>query len=180
VFLNLNIDKVEDKNIPTLLKKDGNMKHPVAVIETNMGTMALKLRPDAAPKTVDNFIKLASEGFYNGLGFHRIIDGFMIQGGCPLGTGTGDAGYKIKAEFNDISHVPGVMSMARSADPDSAGCQFFICTGAHSHLDGQYTAFGELVEGMDVLEAIGNVETGANDKPVEPVTMTSVTIKEES
>ena len=150
----------------------------VTVIETNMGTMVLKFRPDKAPGHVDNFVKLAEQGFYDGLAFHRIIDGFMIQGGCPLGTGTGDAGYKIKAEFNDIQHVPGVMSMARSSDPDSAGCQFFICTGMHTHLDGQYTAFGELVEGMDVLEKIGKVPIGANDKPVEPVIMNKVAIEE--
>ena len=154
------------------------MAEQVAKIETNMGDMVVKFRPDKAPKTVENFVKLASDGFYDGLIFHRIIDGFMIQGGCPEGVGTGDPGYKIKAEFNDIKHVPGVISMARSADPDSAGCQFFICTGTHTHLDGQYTAFGELVEGEDVLEKIGQVQTGRGDRPIEDVVMNKVTIEE--
>jgi peptidyl-prolyl cis-trans isomerase B (cyclophilin B) len=152
-------------------------KEPVAVIETNMGTMVLKFRPDKAPKTVENFIKLAEKDFYNGLTFHRIIPGFMIQGGCPHGTGTGDAGYKIKAEFNDIVHVAGVLSMARSDHPDSAGCQFFICLARAAHLDGKYTAFGELIEGSDVLQKIGKVATGARNKPLKPIIMKKITIE---
>ena len=141
----------------------------VAVIKTNYGEMKLGFWPDVAPKTVENFKKLASSGFYNGTAFHRIIRGFMIQGGCPntkAGAkgipGTGDPGYKLKAEFNKRSHQRGVISMARSQHPDSAGCQFFICHGDASFLDGQYTAFGQVTSGMDVVEKIarGDLITG--------------------
>jgi peptidyl-prolyl cis-trans isomerase B (cyclophilin B) len=153
-------------------------KEPVAVIDTSMGKMVVRFRPDKAPKTVKNFIQLACENFYDNLSFHRIIAGFMIQGGCPKGDGTGGPGFNIKAEFNDIKHEPGVLSMARSSQPDSAGSQFFICTGSHSHLDGNYTAFGKLIEGMDVLAKIGKVKTGANDRPVTPVKINKITVEE--
>ncbi|HEY0943689.1 MAG TPA: peptidylprolyl isomerase [Opitutaceae bacterium] len=136
----------------------------VAVITTSYGDLTIAFWPDVAAKTVENFKKLAREGFYDGTAFHRIIKGFMIQGGCPntkAGAhglpGTGDPGYKIKAEFNAKPHVRGVISMARAAQPDSAGCQFFICHGDARFLDRQYTAFGELVSGDDVLERIANV-----------------------
>src|SRR3954467_14353019 len=150
----------------------------VAVIKTNVGEMVVGFWPDVAPKTVENFKTLAKKGFYDGTCFHRIVKGFMIQGGDPLTKdpsaehrwGTGDPGYKVKAEFNDNPHVRGVLSMARSQNPDSAGSQFFICLADARFLDRQYTAFGELVKGDDVLEKIGNIQTtrgsgGEQSKP---------------
>ena len=138
----------------------------VAVIETKFGKMVAEFYSSDAPKTVENFEKLAEKGFYDGTTFHRIVQGFMIQGGDPLSkdpnstrVGTGDPGYKIKAEFNKNSHQLGVLSMARSQDPDSAGCQFFICLGDASFLDGKYTAFGKLIAGTDVLKKIGELPT---------------------
>lgn len=136
----------------------------VAVFKTSAGEMVLEFWPDVAPKTVENFKTLAKKGFYDGTAFHRVIRGFMIQGGDPLSKdeskkemwGTGDPGYKIKAEFNDRPHVRGVISMARSRSPDSAGSQFFICHAKAPHLDGQYTAFGKLIKGEDVLDKIAN------------------------
>jgi peptidyl-prolyl cis-trans isomerase B (cyclophilin B) len=161
----------------------------IAVITTDAGTMKLKFWPEVAPKTVENFIKLAGEGFYDGTAFHRIVKGFMIQGGDPLSkedhpqVGTGGPGYKIKAEFNDRPHVKGVISMARSQHPDSAGSQFFICLAEASFLDGQYTAFGELIEGEDILENIGNTPTtmsnsGERSKPENRVGVKSITIEQ--
>ena len=142
----------------------------VAVITTDFGEIWLQMWPEVAPKTVANFKKLAGEGFYDGQCFHRIIDGFMIQGGDPLtkddkekdAWGTGGPGYTVDAEFNDRKHVRGVISMARSRDPNSAGSQFFICLGDVPQLDGQYTAFGNLVGGDEVLGKIGKVETTAS------------------
>ena len=135
--------------------------------------MVIEFWPDVAPKTVENFKKLARDGFYDGTAFHRVIKGFMIQGGDPLTKdaakesrwGTGDPGYKIKAEFNDRSHTRGVISMARSQDPDSAGSQFFICHGNPAFLDRQYTAFGKLIKGDDVLEKIATTPTHPPDRP---------------
>lgn len=159
-----------------------------AVISTTYGDMTLAFWPDVAPKTVENFKKLAREGFYDGTAFHRIIKGFMIQGGCPNTKaggrgmpGTGDPGYKLKAEFNSRSHVRGVISMARASDPNSAGSQFFICHGDAKFLDRQYTAFGEVVKGDDVLERIANVPTksgggGEKSTPIDRVEVKSVTI----
>ena len=156
-----------------------------AVIKTSYGEMTVAFWPDVAPKTVENFKKLAREGFYDGTAFHRIIKGFMIQGGCPntktgqKGTpGTGGPGYTIKAEFNTKSHVKGVLSMARSAHPDSAGSQFFICHGDARFLDKQYSAFGELVSGEAVLEQIANVPTSGPERstPIERVALESVKI----
>ncbi|MBM3853030.1 MAG: peptidylprolyl isomerase [Verrucomicrobia bacterium] len=159
-----------------------------AVIKTSYGEMTLAFWPEVAPKTVENFKKLAREGFYNGTAFHRIIKGFMIQGGCPntkAGArgvpGTGDPGYKLKAEFHARAHVRGVISMARSSDPNSAGCQFFICHGDARFLDRQYTAFGQLVKGDDVLEQLAGVPTrssGGNEKstPIERLAVESITI----
>jgi peptidyl-prolyl cis-trans isomerase B (cyclophilin B) len=156
----------------------------VAVIKTNQGTMVLEFYSDVAPKTVENFKTLSKKGFYDGTCFHRVIKGFMIQGGDPLSKddanqarwGTGDAGYKIKAEFNDKPHVRGVLSMARGPHPDSAGCQFFICHGDPRNLDHQYTAFGKLIKGDDVLEKIATTETGPNDRPVRKMTIESIRI----
>ena len=150
-----------------------NTNNEVAVIKTVAGEMVIEFWPDVAPKTVENFKTLAKKGFYDGTAFHRIIKGFMIQGGDPLTKdetkqnrwGTGDPGYKIKAEFNERSHKRGVISMARSQDPDSAGSQFFICHGDPSFLDRQYTAFGKLIQGDDVLEKLATTKTGFQDRP---------------
>ena len=159
-----------------------------AIIKTSYGDLTLAFWPDAAPKTVENFKKLAREGFYDGTAFHRIMKGFMIQGGCPNTKkgaggmpGTGDPGYKVKAEFNKKSHQRGVISMARSSSPDSAGCQFFICHGDAKFLDGQYTAFGQLTAGDDVLERIATVPTksgggGEKSTPIDRIEVVSVTI----
>jgi len=151
---------------------------PIAVIDTSLGTIKIQCMPDKAPKTCANFIALAKKGFYNGLSFHRVIPNFMIQGGCPKGDGTGDPGYKIPAEFNDTKHVPGIVSMARAADPNSAGSQFFICVATCPWLDGQYTAFAKVIEGQDVANKISNVPRGPNDKPNTRVAINSITIQE--
>ena len=164
-------------------------KKEVAVIKTSEGNMVAEFWSDVAPKTVENFKKLAKSGFYDGTAFHRIVKGFMIQGGDPLTKdlanesryGTGDPGYKIKAEFNKKSHERGVLSMARSSDPDSAGSQFFICLGNVSRLDGQYTTFGKLIKGDDVLGKIGDTEvtmsgSGEKSKPTKRVTVESIKI----
>jgi peptidyl-prolyl cis-trans isomerase B (cyclophilin B) len=157
---------------------------PRAVIATTEGEMTIELLPDKAPKHVENFIKLARDGFYDGTVFHRVISGFMIQGGCPEGNGTGGPGYKVKAEFNDVHHERGVVSMARSADPNSAGSQFFICHGDAGFLDGQYTAFGRLIDGDDTLEKIASApvragRSGERSTPINPVKVRSVSIVEE-
>ena len=144
----------------------------------------LELYPEIAPETCKNFEKLVNEGFYNGLTFHRVIKGFMIQGGCPNGTGMGGPGYCIKGEFasngvpNSIDHTKGVISMARAGDPNSAGSQFFIMHEDAPHLNGQYAAFGKVVEGLDVVDEIANVRTGWADKPSTPVVMAKVEITE--
>lgn len=156
----------------------------VAVIKTDSGDMVVAFWPEVAPKTVENFKKLARQGFYDGTCFHRVIRGFMIQGGDPLtkdasqeaAWGTGGPGYTIKAEFNDRKHVKGVLSMARSGHPDSAGSQFFICDGNPSHLDGQYTAFGKLIKGEEVLTAIANTPTKRPDRPVQRQGIVSIKI----
>ena len=144
----------------------------VAGAEPESRDILIELDASAAPDTAGNFLRLVNDGFYDGLCFHRIIPGFMIQGGCPLGTGTGGPGYGIKGEFsgngfdNPIKHVKGVVSMARSGHPDSAGSQFFIMTGDHPHLDGQYAAFGRVVSGMDVVDAIAGTPTDGRDRPL--------------
>jgi peptidyl-prolyl cis-trans isomerase B (cyclophilin B) len=132
------------------------MAYPTATIETEFGPVTVELWDDVAPKHAENFLKLAKQGYYDGMTFHRIIPGFVIQGGCPQGTGTGGPGWTVKAEFNDREHVPGVLSMARSSHPDSAGSQFFVClTREHCrHLDKQYTAFGKVTSGMDAVNKI--------------------------
>ena len=156
------------------------------VIEMENGdVMRGELYPEIAPITVENFEKLAGEHFYDGLTFHRVIPGFMIQGGCPRGNGTGGPGYQIKGEFaangvaNDLKHTRGVLSMARAMDPDSAGSQFFIMHEDAPHLDGQYAAFGRVVEGMDVVDEIANTPTGRNDRPDTPQVMRSVVLVED-
>jgi peptidyl-prolyl cis-trans isomerase B (cyclophilin B) len=168
-------------------KKDAaTMNEPkeVAVIKTSEGEMVAEFWPDVAPKTVENFKKLAKSGFYDGTAFHRVIKGFMIQGGDPLTKdeskqsrwGTGDPGYKIDAEFNKKSHERGVLSMARSQDPNSAGSQFFICHGAPKFLDGQYTGFGKLIKGDDVLEKIATTKTLPGDRPEKRMNVESIKI----
>ncbi|MBO7405893.1 MAG: peptidylprolyl isomerase [Clostridia bacterium] len=149
----------------------------------NGGIINLELYPDKAPITVDNFVSLVNDGFYDGLIFHRVIKGFMIQGGDPEGTGSGGSGKTIKGEFaangvpNDISHVRGVISMARRSKPlDSASSQFFIVQEDSTYLDGQYAAFGRVTEGMDVVDEIASVETDRNDKPLEDVVIKSIRI----
>jgi peptidyl-prolyl cis-trans isomerase B (cyclophilin B) len=173
-------DKKEEK------KDTAAMSEPkeVAVIKTSEGEMVAEFWPDVAPKTVENFKKLAKSGFYDGTAFHRVIKGFMIQGGDPLTKdeskkgrwGTGDPGYKIDAEFNKKSHERGVLSMARSQDPNSAGSQFFICHGAPKFLDGQYTAFGKLIKGDDVLEKIATTKTLPGDRPETRMNVESIKI----
>lgn len=164
-----------------------NADQEIAIIKTLHGEMTVKFYSDVAPKTVENFKKLANEEFYDGTAFHRIIRGFMIQGGCPNTKsgkgmpGTGDPGYKVDAEFNERPHKRGVLSMARASDPNSAGSQFFICHQAASFLDRQYTAFGELISGEDVLDKLAGMETsmgpgGEKSKPVERASVESIRI----
>lgn len=161
------------------------MANPIVTITMENGDiMKAELYPETAPNTVNNFISLIKEGFYNGLTFHRVIPGFMIQGGCPLGNGTGGPGYSIKGEFaqngfkNDLAHKEGVLSMARAMHPDSAGSQFFIMHKDAPHLDGQYAAFGKVVAGMEVVDKIASVRTDWNDKPTTPVKMKTVELIE--
>ena len=159
-------------------------QNPIVTIEMENGEiMKAELYPEIAPETVNNFISLINKGFYNGLTFHRIIAGFMIQGGDPVGTGIGGPGYRIKGEFsgngfeNNLKHTTGVLSMARAAHPDSAGSQFFIMHADASYLDGQYAAFGKLTEGYDVLDRLGKVATFIGDRPCEKQVMKSVTVE---
>ncbi len=147
-------------------------------LKTNKGTIRVAFLHDVAPNHAKNFIALSKIGFYDGVVFHRVIEGFMIQGGCPQGTGFGNGGYNIKAEFNATKHVPGVLSMARSSDPNSASTQFFICLEPYPSLDGQYTAFGKVMdkESQDVVNAIGLVKTDRNDKPIDKVVIEKATV----
>lgn len=159
-------------------------KKDMVVIEMENGKkIKLELYPETAPETVANFEKLVKSGFYDGLIFHRVIKGFMIQGGCPEGTGMGGPGWTIKGEFasngvkNDLKHTRGVISMARSMMPDSAGSQFFIMHEDAPYLDGKYAAFGKVVEGMDTVDEIANVKTDRNDRPLEEQKIKKVTIE---
>jgi len=158
--------------------------NPIVTIEMHNGDiMKLELYPEIAPNTVNSFIHLVKRGFYDGLTFHRVIRGFMIQGGDPNGNGTGGPGYFIKGEFtynnfkNDLKHTAGVISMARTQQPDSAGSQFFIMHKAAPHLDGSYAAFGKIIEGMSVVDKIANTRTDYSDKPIEPQIMKKVTVE---
>jgi len=154
----------------------------VTITMENGGVIKLELYPEIAPITVENFEKLVKDGFYDGLIFHRVIRGFMIQGGCPQGTGTGGPGWQIKGEFarngvkNDLKHTRGVISMARSMSPNSAGSQFFIMHEDAPHLDGSYAAFGKVIEGMDVVDAIASVKTNFQDRPKVEQKIKSITI----
>ncbi|REK74495.1 peptidylprolyl isomerase [Paenibacillus paeoniae] len=161
----------------------GPEKHPVVTIEmSNDEIIKVELYPEVAPNTVNNFISLIDKGYYDGVIFHRVIPGFMIQGGDPQGTGTGGPGYTIKGEFtfndftNNLTHTKGVISMARTMVPDSAGSQFFIMTEDSPHLDNQYAAFGKVIEGMETVDVIVNQKRDADDKPLEPLSMKKVTV----
>lgn len=184
--------KAEKKAAKETPKKEAKKgKEMFALFETNKGNFKIKLYPDKAPKTVENFVGLAEgtkewtdpktdkkvkKPFYDGLVFHRVIPNFMIQGGCPLGTGTGGPGYKFGDEFSDLKHSkPGILSMA-NAGPNTNGSQFFVTVAATPWLDGKHTVFGEVVEGMDVVEAISKARTSPGDKPVEPIVLTHVKI----
>ncbi|MFN5974673.1 MAG: peptidylprolyl isomerase [Planctomyces sp.] len=147
-------------------------------LRTNHGAILLDLLPEVAPGHCSNLIGLARIGYYDGVMFHRVINGFMIQGGCPLGTGTGGPGYTIKAEFNATPHVAGVLSMARTNDPNSGGSQFFICLGTHAYLDRQYTAFGRTADAasLEVVRKIGNLPTNSSDKPLQAATLEKATV----
>lgn len=161
------------------------MQNPIVTIEMGDGkVIKAELYPEKAPNTVNNFIDLVKSGFYNGILFHRVISGFMIQGGDPAGVGTGGPGYSIRGEFalngfkqNDLKHTRGVLSMARAMNPNSAGSQFFIMHQNAAHLDGQYAAFGKVIEGMEVVDAIASVKTDWNDKPKVPQVMKKVTVE---
>lgn len=159
------------------------MANPVVTITMDNGdVIKAELYPEIAPNTVNNFISLVKKGFYDGLVFHRVIRGFMIQGGDPQGTGMGGPGYSIKGEFtyngfsNDLKHTPGVLSMARAMDPNSAGSQFFIMHETSPHLDGQYAAFGKVTDGLDVVNKIAEVPTDYSDRPLEPQMIQSMTV----
>ena len=159
-------------------------QNPIVTITMQNGdVIKAELYPDIAPNTVNNFISLIKKGFYNGLSFHRVIYNFMLQGGCPNGTGTGGPGYHIKGEFsmngfkNDLKHTEGVLSMARTMIPNSAGSQFFIMHKNAPHLDGQYAAFGKVIEGMDVVNKIAETDTDFSDRPLDPQIMQEVTVE---
>ena len=160
------------------------MSNPIVTFTMKDGsTFKAELYPEIAPNTVNNFISLVNKGFYNGLIFHRVIRGFMIQGGCPDGTGMGGPGYSIKGEFshngfkNDLKHTPGVLSMARSMMPNSAGSQFFVMHKTSPHLDGEYAAFGKVTEGMEVVDQIAETATDYRDRPLEDQVMESVNVE---
>jgi peptidyl-prolyl cis-trans isomerase B (cyclophilin B) len=159
---------------------DFDANNYIVDFDTSHGKISINLWPDVAPNHCKNLIGLVRSGFYDGLVFHRIIEGFMIQGGCPDGDGTGGPGYQIDAEFNDAEHEPGVLSMARSGEPNSAGSQFFICLERHPHLDGNYTAFGKTADdaSLDVVQTIGAVDTQRNDRPSEDVVINKATVTE--
>ncbi len=159
-------------------------QNPVVTFEMENGSvMKAELYPEIAPNTVNNFISLVKKGYYNGLTFHRVIPGFMIQGGCPDGTGMGGPGYSIKGEFsqngfvNQLKHTPGVLSMARTMMPNSAGSQFFIMHAPAPHLDGAYAGFGKLTEGLEVVDEIARTATDWSDKPLEPQVIKTVTVE---
>lgn len=158
--------------------------NPIVTFEMENGDIIkAELYPEIAPNTVNNFISLVKDGYYDGLIFHRVIYGFMIQGGCPNGNGMGGPGYTIKGEFsqnnfkNDLKHEPGVLSMARAMDPDSAGSQFFVMHKTSPHLDGAYAAFGKVIEGQDVVDKIAEVSVDYNDRPLEPQVMKKVSVE---
>jgi cyclophilin family peptidyl-prolyl cis-trans isomerase len=163
---------------PPAMTIDPKKKY-TATLETTLGTINLELNPTIAPQHVNSFVFLARDGYYDGVIFHRVIPGFMIQGGDPTGTGSGGPGYRIKAEFNPTSHVRGILSMARTNDPNSAGSQFFIMHDDSTFLDNQYTAFGKVASGIEVVDKIVALPRDSNDRPKNPATITKVTIEEQ-
>ena len=162
---------------PPEMKIDPNKTY-TATMDTTEGKIVIELLPKVAPGHVNSFVFLAKEKFYDDVIFHRIIPGFMIQGGDPEGTGTGGPGYQLKAEFNDVKHERCVLSAARSQNPNSAGSQFFLMHGNAPHLDGKYTAYGRVKEGLDVVDKIAKTPTGANDRPENPPKIKTITIEE--
>ena len=176
-------DIATDMQSKRIERKFDMAQNPIVTFETTQGTIEAELYPEIAPNTVNNFLSLVGKGFYDGLIFHRVINGFMIQGGDPDGVGTGGPGYSIKGEFaqngfaNDLKHSAGVLSMARSMMPDSAGSQFFIMHKDAPHLDGAYAAFGKVTEGMDVVDKIATVRTDYSDRPMEDQKMKTVTVE---
>ena len=179
------VEEIQQEVIAFTTDTSGFAKYEKQVVlETSKGNIVLELYPDIAPKTVENFVNLINSEFYNGLTFHRVIDGFMIQGGDPLGNGTGGSETNIEGEFknnnwttNNLSHTEGVVSMARATDPNSASSQFFICVADSTYLDGEYAAFGKVVEGMEVAKEIAKVEKDSSDKPVEAIYMNKVYLR---
>ena len=176
-------DIATDMQSKRIERKFDMAQNPIVTFETTQGTIEAELYPEIAPNTVNNFLSLVGKGFYDGLIFHRVINGFMIQGGDPDGVGTGGPGYSIKGEFaqngfaNDLKHSAGVLSMARSMMPNSAGSQFFIMHKTSPHLDGAYAAFGKVIEGLDIVDKIANVPTDYNDKPRQEQKMKTVTVE---
>lgn len=175
--------EIKSHEVKTEVIGEENEKNPIVTMKIKeYGEINIELYPDVAPNTVNNFISLIEDGFYDGLIFHRIIENFMIQGGDPLGNGTGGPGYTIAGEFssnnfeNNLKHTVGVISMARTLEPDTAGSQFFIVTSDSPHLDGEYAAFGKVITGLDIIDEIGKVDTDENDKPIKDVVIESVTI----
>jgi peptidyl-prolyl cis-trans isomerase B (cyclophilin B) len=162
---------------PPEMKIDKNKTY-IATIETDAGTMVAELYPKIAPQTVNSFVFLAKEGFYDNVIFHRVIPGFMIQGGDPTGTGSGGPGYTLPAEFNDTKHERGILSMARTQDPNSAGSQFFVMHAAYPSLDGKYTVFGKVTKGEEVIDKIVSAPRDGNDRPNEPVKIKTIKIEE--
>jgi peptidyl-prolyl cis-trans isomerase B (cyclophilin B) len=162
---------------PPPLTIDPKKKY-TATIDTTLGKIEVEFFPKDAPQHVNSFIFLSRDGYYDGVIFHRVIPGFMIQGGDPTGTGSGGPGYQLKAEFNKRKHTRGVLSAARTSDPNSAGSQFFIMHADSPHLDGQYTAFGQVTTGLEIVDKIVNQPTGANDRPRDPAKITRVTVQE--
>ena len=190
MYININFKSIDEsdfirynRRIEFIRKEEFIMANPIVTFEMENGDiMKAELYPEIAPNTVKNFVSLVNKGFYDGLIFHRVISGFMIQGGCPDGTGMGGPGYTIKGEFsqngvaNDLVHEAGVLSMARAMHPDSAGSQFFIMHKKSPHLDGSYAAFGKITEGMDIVNKIAETATDYSDKPLEAQVMKKVTV----
>ena len=168
---------VKERWADIVFEKDGKKVNYLATLQTDAGDVQIEFYPDIAPNHVRSFIALASVGFFDGLIFHRCIPGFVIQGGCPSGTGTGGPGYCLKEEFSNRKHVRGTLSMARAQPNDSAGSQFFICVADTPPLDNKYTVFGKVVQGMDVVDKIVSARTGAGDRPVNPVKIKSVKLE---
>jgi peptidyl-prolyl cis-trans isomerase B (cyclophilin B) len=172
----MNTTQAAEKGLDFLKMPASELANFHVVMKTTQGEMEVEFWPDVAPEHVRNFLDLAYTGFYDQKGFHRVIKGFMIQGGCPRGDGTGDGPRKLKAEFNAKKHEKGVLSMARSSMPNSASCQFFVMHERSPHLDGQYSAFGKVVNGLDIVDKIATTKTGPGDKPATPQKIEKMTV----